>query len=209
MRPRSSGTSAPLPSGKSSTPAAPASEPRELTRAQLTRERLTRERLTGGTSRAVGVDRETRALRSRHAPQAPAGTVVPAAHGHCAAPGARRVAARARLRGSRARDLHRAASEGGRARPRPARLGAARNRTHPGVRIPVDGAAVRALGPVRRAGAAAGPVADRRVAVPGRVRSAGVRRRQRRTLLELLPLLRLARVCAAVRVLAARAATSG
>ena len=65
------------------------------------------------------------------------------------------------------------------------------------VRLPADGAAVRALGPVRRARAAPGALADRRLAVPGRVRRADLRRRQRRTLLQLLPLLRLARLRAA------------
>ena len=46
-------------------------------------------------------------------------------------------------------------------------------------------------------GAAPGAVADRRLAVPGGVRRAALRGRQRRTLLQLLPLLRLARLRAA------------
>ena len=67
-------------------------------------------------------------------------------------------------------------------------------RTVSAVRLPAHRAAVRALGPVRRARPATGAVADRRLAVPGRVRRADLRGRQRRTLLQLLPLLRLARV---------------
>ena len=70
--------------------------------------------------------------------------------------------------------------------------------------LPADGAAVRALGPVRRARAAPGPDADRRLAVPGRVRRADLRARQRRTLLELLPLLWLAGVRDLLRVVVPR-----
>ena len=56
------------------------------------------------------------------------------------------------------------------------------------------GAAVRALGPVRVARRAPRPVADRLVAVPGDGRRADLRARQRRDVLELLHLLRHARV---------------
>ena len=76
------------------------------------------------------------------------------------------------------------------------------------VRLPADRAAVRALGPLRRARAAPRAVADRRLAVPGRVRRAALRRGQRRTLLQLLPVLWLARVRDLLRLLAARRATS-
>ena len=104
-----------------------------------------------------------------------------------------------------ARDLHRAGAQG--SRPRDGR--ACSNALHgteavPAVRLPAHGAAVRALGPLRRARPAARAAADRRLAVPGRVRRADLRGRQRRTLLQLLPVLRLARVRDLLRVLAAR-----
>ena len=72
------------------------------------------------------------------------------------------------------------------------------------IRLPFDRAAVRPLGAVCGPLAAPGALADRRIAVPGRVRRADIRRGQRRTVLELLHLLRLAGVRAAVRVIAAR-----
>ena len=59
----------------------------------------------------------------------------------------------------------------GRAPPRP--------RTTCRVRVPRHGAAVRPLRALRRARAAAGPVADRRVALPGHGRDAALRDRQR------------------------------
>ncbi len=75
----------------------------------------------------------------------------------------------------------------------------------PALRLPVDGAAVRQLGPLRRALAAARPAADRRFPVRGGPRRADLRRRQRRTLLQLLPLLRLAGLRAPLHLLVASA----
>ena len=192
MGPRSSGTSAP-PATARVLAGQPAPRRSPAARSALSR----------------GNRRRREPLRPRHAPQAPAGAVVPAAPGDGAAPGARALAAGARLRRRGARDLHGAAAEGRRAGPRGSEPGAPGDRAHPRLRLPADGAAVRALGAVRRARAASRSVADRGRAVPGDVRRAAVRGRQRRTLLELLHLLRLARLRAAVRLLACAAPTSG
>ena len=158
-----------------------------------------------GGSRRDSIRRGAR--RPRHPQQAPAGAARSCcAWRRCAARLRVVVAARARLRRGRAGDLHRAGPQGSGPWVSVEReQRAARHRTLPAVRLPAHRAAVRALGAVRRARAAARALADRRLAVPGRLRRADLRGRQRRTLLELLPLLRLARVRAALRVLAARA----
>ena len=91
-------------------------------------------------------------------------------------------------------DVHRARAQGSGPRPRAGRALARNHRTLPAVRVPAHRAAVRALRAVRAARAAPRPLAHRRLAVPGRVRRADLRRRQRRTLLQLLPLLEHARV---------------
>ncbi len=110
-----------------------------------------------------------------------------------------------------ARDLHGARAQGGACTGSvaPCTTRFTRPNTDPRLRLPADRAAVRALGPLRRARAAPRPVAHRRLAVPGRVRRADLRGGQRRTLLQLLHLLRLARLRAVLRLLAALRATSG
>ena len=135
---------------------------------------------------------------ARHAPQALAGAVVPVAGGH-----ARRAA---RVLTLLALDFAGLAAAIFTALVLKAAVlsevsahGAyEETREHPGVRLPADGAAVRALGPVRGAGAAAGDGADRGVPLPGDVRGADLRAGERRALLQLLHLLGLAGVCAAV-----------
>jgi len=75
-------------------------------------------------------------------------------------------------------DLHGARDQGGGARPRRRESGARRNQADPRLCLPRNRAAVRALGPVRRARAAPGLSQDRGGAVPGRVVRAAVRRRE-------------------------------
>ena len=105
------------------------------------------------------------------------------------------IAAGARPRGPVRRDLHGADDQGGGA---PGLVGVepvlARDQEHDRVRLPGDGAAVRPLRALRRPGRAAGPAAHRLLAVPGDGRDADLRPGQRRALLELLHLLRLAGV---------------
>ena len=114
---------------------------------------------------------------------------------------ARRLAARARPRRRLPGDLHRAAAEGPRARPRARRaIAFTRRGEFVAVRLPRHRAAVRALRAVRRPRPASRSDADRRIAVPGHVRRAAVRRRQRRAVLQLLHLLRHARLRAALRI---------
>ena len=89
-------------------------------------------------------------------------------------------------------DPHRAVPEG-RAEGRVGLRGvAAGGAGHRRLRLPRRGAAVRALGPVRRPRLAAGPRAHRLGADPDDARDADLRPRQRRALLQLLHLLRLA-----------------
>ena len=88
----------------------------------------------------------------RHPPQAPAAAVVPAADGDAARGVARRVAAGARLRRPVRGDLHRADDQGGGARRRRGRGRLLRrDQATRRLRLPGHRAAVRALGPVRRA----------------------------------------------------------
>src|SRR6185437_5425419 len=101
------------------------------------------EPLAEPTHGAVGRDRAQGDLRPRHAPQAPTGALVLASDVDRAALRARGLAAGARLRRRRARDLHVARAQVARARrSRPIARGAARNRTDPAVRLSADGAAV-------------------------------------------------------------------
>ena len=129
-----------------------------------------------GADGDVGGDGASGALRPRHAQQAPAGDVAAAAHGHRAA--RRRACSR----------CWRSTSSEWRWRSSPrwcSRKWCWATSTRPrryeetrhflAVRLPADGAAVRALGAVRRARAAPGPLADRGGALPGRVRRADIR----------------------------------
>ena len=112
----------------------------------------------------------------------------------CAASRAIVLAAGARLRRRLRGDLHRADAQGGAARRRWA-VGtpSTRPRHYVAVRLPRHRAAVRALGPVRRPRRAPGPA---RASSPSLFqvdgRRAALRGRQRRAVLELLHLLRLA-----------------
>ena len=143
------------------------------------------------SSAAVSARRSERDIRA----QAPAGALVPAAHVH----GAARLAGASRCSRStspawRSRSSPRSCSRKRSTAPCSRRTRSKRQQTLPAVRLPADGAAVRALGPVRRARPAPGPA--RIVGSLFQVAFVAVifARRQRRTLLQLLPLLGLAGV---------------
>ena len=150
-----------------------------------------------------------RASGTRRQAQTPAVAVVRAAAGDAATRHARRVAARARLHRRRRRRVHlddAQARAAGRVRP-PPRL--ARDQAVDLVRLPGDRADVRARRPVLRPSAPTRPRQDRHGAVPGDRDRARVRARQRRSPLELRPVLRLADLRHDLHRLPARTAHAG
>ena len=202
MGPRSTRTSAP--------PAPRAPARRAAGRPPPRSPAAPRRATVAGALGAVGGHRAPRALRSRHAPQAPAGAVVPAAHGH------RCGAWRAWSRCSRStspgvalaiftalvlKEVVTATST------REQRLCTTTEHFLPFAYL-LTALLFARSGLYAERGAAPRALADRRLAVPGRVRRADLRGRQRRTLLQLLPLLRLARVRALLRRPRSAAATS-